>query len=434
MMLPGPQQQLTLAEQEEADLQRAMALSQGHELSTNQETGTVAADNHYFGAVRHEHHETKNWIMTTVKSTAREILLNPEAKDRRRAVDAPAYFKPSPTGHRLHGLLTILHAVPAAREALLNRSYVQNDYGYQSDWWDRESIETPQILDRQQNDALSRDEMIKEPQRLMAFLSETERAYGSTEALANLAAPHQDLGDWVLKKFLDAWREAVLQSNPSTPFADIFISRGADVDPGSEPKHEEIELIEPIIANDMAGTGQTLYDVIDKLLWRDWDGSGSKEVYMDRIADVFVLNVTRADETASGVGVQIPAVWYPDRYLQASHPQAKQMLAEKARVREELSRLEQEKSEMMEFRSPNHGGRVFNVQQLLETSREYFEKTAVYVTDNAGTANNTTKYELSEVDKLNETAEELRALAERVAEKVKGMQFMNELLVFSKVH
>ncbi|KAL8710943.1 MAG: hypothetical protein Q9220_004542 [cf. Caloplaca sp. 1 TL-2023] len=415
----GSNRQLTLAEQEEADVQKAINLSTSGTLPA-QETGTTTADKPYFGPVRQEHHDTRNWIMTTTsKSTAREIFPNPDPKARKRLDQSPAFLRPSPAGHRLPGLLTMLHAVPAAREALLNRSSLQEDYGQNSEWWDGVPFESPRIVNQGgQEYETTAEEVLHESQRLMAFLDDTERAYGSSEALSTLPGLRDYEEDSVIKEFFNLWNGATFDSDPASPLSQIFNTKGVRVS-GTQRQIDDISVWELEINENTFEPGQTLYDTIDSFLWPHWDGSQIEEqVFLDKVADVLVIRVVRGDDVNDGLDMSIPLVWYADRYRQSSQPRVQKMFAAQFAVRNEIEDLDIRKQRASQFRSLNQQGKSVDINNLLASARQHFDKTASYRQEAEEEDNAEMRQDDSKNKAYSPVAEELKALSDRVAAKL----------------
>ncbi|KAL8948869.1 MAG: hypothetical protein Q9222_004973 [Ikaeria aurantiellina] len=415
----GSNRQLTLAEQEEAELQQAINLSTSGTLPA-QETGTTAADKPYFGPVRHEHHDTRNWIMTTTsKSTAREIFPNPEPKARKRLDQSPAFLRPSPAGHRLPGLLTILHAVPAAREALLNRQCLKEDYGQVSEWWDGVPVESPRIVHQggEEYETLA-EEVLHESQRLMAFLDDTERAYGSSEALSTLPGLREHEEDSVIKEFFNMWSDAFFNSAPASLLSQLFNTKGVRVC-GTQQQIDDISMWDLEVNENAFQPGQNLYDTMDSFLWPHRDGSQIEDpVYLDRVADVLVIRVVRGDDVNDGLDIRIPPIWYADRYRQTSQPRVHKMFAAKAVVRNEIDNLDLQKQRASEFRIPNRQGKSVDINTLLANARQHFDKTARYRKEAEEEDSAEVQLNASESMPYSPVAEELKVLSDRVAAKL----------------
>ncbi|KAL8714284.1 MAG: hypothetical protein Q9225_006599 [Loekoesia sp. 1 TL-2023] len=416
---------MTLAEQEEHEFQRAIQISQ-NETAPTQETGTTAANKPYFGPVRNEYHDTKNWIMTTSKSTAKEILLNPEPKDRRRQSNTPAFLRPSPAGHRLSGLVKILHAIPAAREALLSRNCIQDDYGYQNEWWDGVCIESPQIVhDGADHDVPDR-EVIYESQRLMAFLDGTERAYGSSEALSTFPGIREYQEDALVKGFVATWSGSASQYDPTATLSKLFQSTGVSTLRGT-PYPDDIVTLDLEINDQLVEPGQTLYDAIDALMWPGRDGTDFDEpVYLDKVADVLIIRIARGDSTAKGLDIKVPPVWYADRYHQSSQSRVQQMLAAKAAIKQEIDDLNARKHKASEFKSFGQQGKSIDINRLLEIAKQHFDKTAKYGEEAKAARFPKTEQDFPNPKAYCQIAEELKVLSDRVTQKLQAFEESKE--------
>ncbi|KAI4114270.1 MAG: hypothetical protein LQ345_004921, partial [Seirophora villosa] len=421
----GVNRQMTLAEQEDADLQKAMDLSKS-QLLPAQDSGTIAADKPYFGPVRHEYHDTKSWVMTTSKSTAKEIILNPEPKDRRRPTGTPAFFRPSPASHRLPGVMKILHAIPAAREALLGLDRVSSDYGFQSEWWDGAPIEAPLIVDAGEAYTMSDTDVICESQRLMAFLDNTERAYGSTEALSTFPSLRMCEGDSIIRGFLYTWSGDAAYHESAAGLCELFKSTGTKVIQG-DIQCEETVMLDLEVNEIFSEPGQTLYDVMDALLWPGWDGTEhEQQIFFDNVADVLLLRVARGDNAAKGLDMKVPPVWYSDRYRQSAQARIQEMLAAKTAVKREIDELEARKQKAAEFSPSNQQGKSMAVNRLLEVARRHFEKSAAYG-DVKQTQEEAMVQEGPDLKAYDKIAEELKVLSDRVAGKLQMFEESKKL-------
>ena len=393
----------------------------------DQETGVTDASYPYFGPANREHYDTKAWTMTLAASQTREILLNPEPADRKREKSVPAFMKPSPSTDYLPALVTILHAIPVAREALLMRSYTIPDYGHDSEWWDGAIIKTPKIVDITHiNDATDWDEILYETQRLMAFLDQTERAYGSVAGLATMDAVREIHQDQSAPSFLEAWHTAALRAAPNLRISKIFESVGTKTIPDKpeETVTQPFFCLDVTVSNELADTGQTLYEAVDDVLWTDWEATQHEEVYLDNIGDVFAVHVTRSNEVASGLGIKVPGSWYPDRYLEASKLAAREMLVGKAAIKKDMARLEDVKARMTEYKKSTADGKTVNASKLVEIARAYLDRAnlckheANGVEPQEGAINTESPPAMAALATI---TEELKKVEGRVAQKLNGM-------------
>ena len=106
------------------------------------------------------------------------------------------------------------------------REKTASDYGYDSQWWNGQSIKIPRIvsLDNPYADDQDWDDILYEAQRLMAFLDGTRRAFGSTDALAGLRSLYGYSGDGGVERFLEAWQEASVRATPANQLSMVFSS------------------------------------------------------------------------------------------------------------------------------------------------------------------------------------------------------------------
>ncbi len=364
------------SEPEDEELNRAMAISMSESQTLpGQETGTIEFGKPSFGPATREHYEPDKWAVVYPAAQTQEIILNPEPHDRRRQPNTPVFFKTPSTGHRLPALIKILHAIPMAREALLNRTQTLQDYGHEKDWWDGTPVKVLRIVNMDSaGRKFSEDDLIYEVQRLMAFLDKTDRAYGSTNVLAGLdGIGLQNNGK--ASNFLSSWQAATAYFG--SPLNDIFESVGTKVDPNDpeDVRSEHVNHLPVRVDTEISGKGLTLYEALDHMLWVD--AKEDDEVYLHKVGDVFTLEVDNQVENVSGLGIDIPSIWYADRYLPSHTRQAKDMLARKAAVTTQLQDEEKLQAGFSSFQLPAGGAHV-DVAQLLAKATAYFERKKAY--------------------------------------------------------
>ena len=129
---------------DDTELQRAIEESRVSAGLPPQESGVTSTDRVHFGPATRNQYEEEKWGMVTVgKSSAQEILLDPEPANRKRDLNVPAFLKPSVENNRLGALFTIYHEIPLLREVFMNRSEVQQSYGFDGEWWTGKAIDVP---------------------------------------------------------------------------------------------------------------------------------------------------------------------------------------------------------------------------------------------------------------------------------------------------
>src|SRR5436305_263481 len=110
---------------------REIELAIQNSVQSQQEIGVTNASGQHFRRATQEDYPVDQWALTRTS----EILSDPEPIDRKREGDAPAFLKPTVSEHYLAPLITILHAIPIAREALLETSILLPSYGQNDEWW-----------------------------------------------------------------------------------------------------------------------------------------------------------------------------------------------------------------------------------------------------------------------------------------------------------
>lgn len=413
-------------EQERRELDQVATISQpmtGGPLSIGQESGVIEPRKPQFGPATRDSYETAKWMMTIPGAHAREILENPEPSYRQREPHGPAFLKPSLEDTRLPALIKILHAIPLAREALLNLDHTIPDYGIDAEWWDGVSIDvrTLQVAypDVEENQNNSR-KVIYEIQRLMAFLDQTERAYGSADGLMQLVkATTQCESDQSLGNILDAWAAATLDADPETPLAEIFMSEARRIySEHAEPENHPcwcLELSIPEHSDSGPIQCRTLYDVVDFALWGSLQEGSSEYAYLHQLGDVLCVQLTRqTKDQSTSLGIKIPAIWYLDRYLETSREQALDMLAAQRALREEVERIDRAKARITNYKSPT-GDQEFNALALIEQATEHFANRGPAIETTNGISPDPGK------DGNDRALDELQKLAEQIAQKLKSM-------------
>lgn len=330
-----------------------------------------------FGPATKEYYDNQNWAMT-VSGSAHEIILNPEPEDRKREHDQPAFLKPSVSGQYLAPLLTILHSIPLANEALMFRDHLLSEYGQEGDWWEGTAVKLPRIVDLTDGGANEdANEIIYETQRLMAFLSMTERAYGSVEVLAHLKVVEDHNQGKVVGTYLEAWQEAVTRMNPESPNISLFHSVGTRVPfDGTEVHRHDFCCLDVLIDENIAENSYTLYDALDDIIWAENIGEkDSAEIFLESIGEVFTMRLIRQNQTKCSLGVRIPAAWYPDRYLESCKEVASKMRLRKSEINRLIDKAELLHARLTEYQPRQEGnGKSISSSKLLQTAINYFER------------------------------------------------------------
>jgi hypothetical protein len=323
-------------------LHQALAASRAEAGLPPQETGTTDTEQAFFGPANRSQYEAGKWeLVPTSNSSGREIIQpNPEPGERKRDAGAPAFLKPSIEDHRLGALLTIYHEIPLVREILLNRKDVLPSYGSNNEWWTGRAIDLPAT--NEPGDA--EREVGQEMQRLMAFLDKTERSYGSADALANLLAVKRKYRGYesVEIAVMKAYRELLEDSDATGAIKKLF---SIGVEGSDQADSEEFSILRMDLPTKNSDQ-ETLYDIADATLWNLEPLELSNSPYLSHIGDVIAFQL---GGNSSSKGIEIPSVWYPDRYLESSRQAALDMRTKKMDVDETLRRIDAQEERLTNY-------------------------------------------------------------------------------------
>lgn len=405
--------------QEAKDLDQALKMSMMSDdnHTQTQMTGVTNTLSAHFGPATQKHYD-KNWALTVPRDHTKEIWLNPEPVDRKRDGTTPVFLRPSTQGHRLPALIKILQTIPLTREAMICRNAILPDYGHDSEWWDGTIIQTPKIFHApNENQGHNVEEVLHETQRLVAFLEETERAYGSIDSLLTLSSMSLSKDDEILPVFFKAWEAASEPIDVGLNLHEIVKSIGTRRNPDKPEIAEShsFTTLQVPIDDEIADKGRTLYDAIDDILWTtDNLPVGQQEAYLDHIGDVIILDMKRSNEASSGLGIKIPATWYLDRYLESSVVAIKEMRETKAALQEELDLIEQKRAKIADYQASGAGTKVINGLSLLKTASTYFERSVI-------NSNSTDSHEeQSRNSTHSKVVKELQILTEKITQRLQS--------------
>ncbi|KAH8683014.1 hypothetical protein BGZ60DRAFT_208922 [Tricladium varicosporioides] len=351
----------------QSDLDKAMALSLQEAGLPPQQSGVTNTNEVHFGPATRSQYDQDNWAMVPIGASVQEIILDPEPAQRKRDFDAPAFLRPSAESHRLGALFTIYHEIPLVREIFIHRKNVLPDYGFAREWWAGAAIDLAYHLPDYEDESDST--VHREIQRLMAFLDKTERSYGSADVLANIREVRKSMSN-----------DSDLEAAVMVAWRSVYETAGQDVidklfSRGFAPKQEMSEEQTKLFTLLELGLPypeelpETLYDIADEALWPaltplDLDTSP----YLSHIAEVIAFQIS-TDGDDSKKAVDIPAIWYPDRYLETGREAALEMRIHKNEIHEKLRRLEEQ-----ERRLTTHevrGGKEVKVKDMLEACLQH---------------------------------------------------------------
>lgn len=368
------------------DLQRAMAMSMGQPLP-EQESGVTGAGQQ-FGPATRSHYDMSQWALAPVTSS-REMIEHPEPMKRKRVQGQPAFLRGSKETGYLGALLTIYHGIPLAREALLLPSMHVGLYGYDPSWWSGSTDENRKSLSIEvppDNDH-SRLNFLAEVQCLMAFLDNTNRAYGSIDALSNIHALRSFNAESDFARFLQYWTEAALKQLPSEQLTQIFSSTAmkANIPEDSPPLEKSLVCLEPPVSRI---EGQLLVEMLDNTVWNDNTNytNNIDDVWLQHCAEVFTMRIFDPAEPNQGIGLTITPTWYPDRYMYDCRALSMEMRKEVQSLRKEINQCAQVQRRCDFIQTPDR--RTLRVREILDAAAK--ASTSV-VTDKSNSSNSIEK-------------------------------------------
>jgi hypothetical protein len=325
----------------------------------------------------------EQWALVTTSSAAR-VYDNPEdPKERRRDWEKgePVFFRPLKEKDPLPSLVAVLGQIPLARRALLGEELGLASYGSNSKWWDGESATAGEasVVD----DGMDpHKDVVVEAQRLMAFIQESNRSYGSVEALDKLEGISNITTMQVLQKaggnysgelrFLVGWSAAAMIYGSHADIFKTIITASENNGGVMQDKADTIYRLdlEPLASEPK----QSLYQAIDELIWmNDPTGEAEDEYFIEQVAPILVMRVTNKDTSkeTKGLGLQVPHTFYADRYLKDNSGVMRQMRKDKALLRRHVQNIDLRKAKLNSTPHPKDPTKMLDREELFEKSIEY---------------------------------------------------------------
>ncbi|KAG7127766.1 hypothetical protein HYQ45_012408 [Verticillium longisporum] len=286
--------------QEDEDLQRALAESARESGVAPQEDGImdgiIPTSTAHFGPANRNDYDPSNWAMVPAgPATRARSALDPVPSKRQRASDAPAFLTGRPA----------------------------ENYGHNKEWWKGQAI-YPAHLAATMNQGQpvpddAKPDFNEEIHRLMAFLDATDRSYGSVEVMADLLDGTHAGRE---RQFFDVLNES---NDPDVlkPLMHDALSMLVNT-------YEVVESVDRFSFLDFELSAhqwsqvESFYDVWDCLAWDEsmtW-----QEIKDDTKMTVFremgeIMTVLLDGDCPDTI--DIPEVWYPERYLEARKEDAR---------------------------------------------------------------------------------------------------------------
>ncbi|KAL1910251.1 hypothetical protein Sste5344_003867 [Sporothrix stenoceras] len=377
---------LTTMNQADEDLERALAMSAAEAFGTDaaaamnmrpqQESGVTSSHDYahdysvptnlpFFGPANREAYDPNQWAMVRASPENTE----PPPSGRKREPGVPVFLRSrkSPSEASMLGaILTILHAIPGARNAMLQSGLQQATYGQNSEWWKGSRIEplgvskndihmasqaaaattTITIVDSDEDengvdsnmtdggqiktgpkmDTEFAREFVEEVHRLMAFLDSTDRAYGTADGLTETAALKECFGMETSQRFFEAARRLKIPEFLQHFFFSVQLTPLKAM--GSPIRSETYAILEIKVDNTHLPFGlHDLYTAIDIIFWEDvykFDLDPEKKqmaledasmATLTKVAPVQIFRLSTPKVVPFQEPFDVPEFFYLDRYM-----------------------------------------------------------------------------------------------------------------------
>ena len=352
-----------------------------------QENGVTTGTGHQFGpAPENKHYEMSQWQMTTIPhASVKEVLEHPRASKRRKISGEPSFLRGGTASGYLGPVLTIYHAIPLAREALLFPQLEVHAYGHDPNWWSGASDENYKSASVTNGSLLpDLNNYLCEIQTLMGFLDSTQRAYGSVDSLADLNAYKYFNGTNDFDKLLAIWERATMAHSPEERLTQVYTSVAMkDTNqPNVAPITKPFQCLDPPVQA-ISGAERTLYGVLDGAIWGDEASDTLDDVWLHHCAPILTLRLfdqhsqnTRQGANSSGLGVRIPAILYADRYIEENREESWKIRSQAKDFYRKVQHLsiQQERLRRAHLARNNAAeGQQVEISQVLQAARDSIE-------------------------------------------------------------
>ncbi|KAM5342343.1 hypothetical protein ACJ41O_013309 [Fusarium nematophilum] len=375
--------------QEEDEIQRAIRESAQEAGITlpEHESGITepSASAPHFGPANRSDYDQNSWALIPLGPAEASSANEPLPSQRKRGQDAPAMVVLSDANagdHKLGGIVTILHEIPIARNALLGIGKSAASYGHRSDWWNGKEILSPEVLSKMSSELRWNDQedekiaFVEEVHRLMAFLDSTERGYGSVAVLTDLLRPSRNGG--IERQFFELLTERF--PDPMKPVVQIAaLARFHGDSLGYDEARFGILEMEQV-RTEYSGI-KTLYEALDHVMWSDtlgWDEirPESKMAFFKEMGEVLVLNISGDGPEDS---IEIPAELYPERYLTTRKDEARRLQYGWCDTKREINRLMGEKDRIYQLQNEWKNDKFKDKRDLIKKASEQWAEYKNYL-------------------------------------------------------
>jgi hypothetical protein len=259
--------------------------------------------------------------------------------------------------------MMIKHQIPAARNFFLSLDAYNPpvSYGHNNSWWKGDPIfdassESTEGLPEAWSTGNSYPsvKLENEIQRLMAFLDDTHRSYGTADSLCE--SPSMKWGDPVVQLYETLYLQAGSQVVRSKVWTLVRFESGADENPEpmTLPK-SEFGILEFRVPNELSDVLHSLYSSWDALFWINQESELSgfprqesdKIAYMETPAEVLTMRIKLEDHR-----IEIPETFYVDRYLEKNLATARIFKSQMFQLWQTLAKSKDAENKIRKWRDP----------------------------------------------------------------------------------
>lgn len=340
--------------QYEDDLQRAIAESKAASAGpTPQESGVTDAMDSVprFGPATRDNYENDQWSMIRVQPQPSD----PPPSARKRLSEAPVFLTCRQNNalhrrHRLGPLMMILHEIPTTRNFFLLLEGSSQSYGNNNQWWRGEAIRSNVEISSEgwaANDVLLVDEL----KRLVAFLDNTDRSYGTADGLCLTTSLKEVAWDPIVRFYESLFNASNAQEIPRM-WTNVRIESS---ELGTRP--QEFAILEFRVPNDIPDFLRNLYGQWDWIFWLNHENALSKcpDEDVDQIASIQVPSqVLTIRVTTEGPQIEMPEALYIDRYLEANLEMARAMQRKTLRMWRAIELAEERENAVTKWQDPQN--------------------------------------------------------------------------------
>lgn len=340
--------------QYEDDLQRAIAESKAASAGpTPQETGVIDSFevSPKFGPATRDNYENDQWSMVRVQPQPSD----PPPSARTRLSEAVAFLTCRQTStlsrrHRLGPLMMLLHEISATRNFFLLLESARQSFGNNNQWWRGEPIRPipdPALEGWTANDV----DLVDELQRLVAFLDNTDRSYGTADGLSLTTSLKDVSWDPIVRFYESLFNSSNAREIPRM-WTNVKIESG---ELGSRP--QEFAILEFRVPNDTPDFLRNLYGQWDWIFWLNQESAISKcpDEDVDQIASIQVPSqVLTIRVTTDGPQIEIPETLYIDRYLDSNLDMARTMQRKTLQMWRAIERANERENTVTKWQDPQN--------------------------------------------------------------------------------